>query len=184
MSEQSPDHDHANHAYEFLVCEHGEDWAVGMDERLYWEFKEGLRARLKELFDCDQGPWHHDLRDLTRAHGLRSLHEIPKRVHRTLLQGWLDRLNRKRSSQEQLFLSQELSMYCCYVPPKLWHACAEGEILAGSDAMSAHPLLIEATAKRGRRQRIPVYARAEWTCEITSDGRAETVDARSGQRLA
>jgi hypothetical protein len=122
--------------------------------------------------DGAPGPWGYELKELVSRYKLGSLHAIGDAVHRELLQGWLDGINRKRDACDQLFLPKELLRCCEYVPPKLWHACAEAKLLIGADAGSAPPWEIDVYAqKAGVRKRIPVYAGVSWTCEITDDGR-------------
>jgi len=184
MSEHGPDHDHANHAYSFEICDHFE-LDADMDEALYFELKAEFREALRKLMGGDPGPWSYNLMELASRYRIESLHEIPERVHRELIQGWLDRLNKKRGPREQLFLSMAMAKSCCHEPPKLWHACTQGEALIGADARSAQPLLIKVTAPKAKITKgLPVYIGACWTCETTRDGRPEPGYSKSDKKLA
>jgi hypothetical protein len=162
---------HGDHAYEFKIGERG-DWASGLTEVVYYELKAEFRAQLQKLLDGAPGPWCYELKELVRRYRVGSLHAIGDDVHRELLQGWLDGINRKRASCDQLFLPRELLRCCEYVPPHLWHACVEARLRIGSDLGSAKDWEIDVFAPNAKvRRPIPVYAGVSWTCEITHDGR-------------
>ncbi|HEX6884181.1 MAG TPA: hypothetical protein VF530_12450 [Planctomycetota bacterium] len=162
----------APHAYSFQIGEHG-GWADGLTPAEYEELKGGLRLELLRLVQDAPEPWEYPLRDLVRRYRIRSLHAIPAQVHRELLEGWLEGINRKRKPDEQLFLPQNLEWCCELVPPKLWRACASAEILIGKDAQSAKPWKIALQSQSGNKVSIPVTVGATWTCEATGTYRKD-----------
>ena len=181
MSDEHTNDDHMNRVYAFQIGERGE-WAEGIAWKPHAELKTSLRQQLRNLLDGISGPWEYDLDELSETYRIESLHAIPEKVHRELLQGWLDRINRKRGPLEQLFLAAQV-VYCCYwASPSSWEACVDSELLSGADAKSAQPLLIEATAVEAKiKRKIPVHVGAAWTCELTHDGRREQSGTRSSR---
>lgn len=181
MSEPHLDRVHANHLYEFVMCDHIE-WAQDLEESVYHELKAGFREKLREVFANDPGPWSHDLDELASSYRIGSFHEIPEEVHAKLRQKWLDKLNRRRGPREQLFSALIGTFSCCYRPPHLWYSCTQHEGLIGSDAKSAQPWLIEVAAPGAKiKKRIPVYIGASWTCEVTRDGRPQSRVDQAGK---
>jgi hypothetical protein len=171
---------HASHTYQLLLCDEMK-WTAQVDPAVVPVLKIRLREKLRDLL-APAGPcWSHDLDEIARRYGIRSLHEIPERVHRELIQCWLDRINATRDPYEGLCMST-FSSECCYRPPHLWYACTKSRLLVCTDPKN--PCQFEIEVSDGNiRQRIPITIGAGWTCEITPDGKPQP-DATLGTAQA